>query len=129
MLVLLAAALKLAISSPLGSQQAQKDAAALSQVFSEALHQPVETSVAPHDDLPQLLAQATELHVLATSDPIPNDVIAARPGSPAGLVANLRTALLTMSKTAPGRQALDAVFHADGFAPADDADYTPLRRK
>src|SRR5215470_13377716 len=57
MLVLLAAALKLAISSPLGSQQAQKDAAELSKVFTEALHQPVEATVAAHDDLPQLLQQ------------------------------------------------------------------------
>src|SRR5438045_1625969 len=57
MLVLLAAALKLAISSPLGSQQAKHDAAELSKVLSDALQQPVETSVVPHDDLPALLAQ------------------------------------------------------------------------
>jgi len=256
MLVLLAAALKIAISAPLGSQQAQKDAAELSALFTEALHQPVEASVVGHDDLPLMLAhgqvdlawlsasqyvraapsvpvakllrgglpfyrsaifvrrgttkkltdlkgkrlafvsgqsgagyllalqvllgagftepdlryrtflgdhaavckaviegaadagatfandgrggalagcvetigpRAKELHVLATSDPIPNDVIAARPGTPSELVTTLRTALLSMSKTAPGREKLGAIFHADGFVPAEDADYAGLR--
>ena len=256
MLVLLAAALKLAISSPLGSQQAQKDAAELSALFTDALHQPVEAQVVSHDDLPLLLAQgkvdlawlsasqyvraapavpvakllrgglpfyrsavfarkgavkrltdlkgkrlafvseksgagyllalqvllgagftepdlryrtflgdhaavckavldgkadagatfandgrggalagcvetvgarAKELKVLATSDPIPNDVIAARPGAPTDLVSSLRTALLSLSRSAPGREKLGAIFHADGFVPADDADYNSLR--
>jgi phosphonate transport system substrate-binding protein len=256
MLVLLAAVLKLAISAPLGSQQAKQDAAQLSALFTEALHQPVEAQVAPHDDLPLMLAQgkvdfawlsasqyvraapsvpvakllrgglpfyrsavfarkgavkrltdlkgkrlafvseqsgagyllalrvllgagfneadlryrtflgdhaavckavldgaadagatfandgrggalagcvetvgsrAKELKVLATSDPIPNDVIAARPGAPTELVATVRSALLSLSQTAPGRDKLGAIFHADGFVPADDADYASLR--
>src|SRR5439155_7039788 len=72
-------------------------------------------------------ARAKELKVLATSDPIPNDVIAARPGAPTEMVSSLRTALLSLSRTAPGREKLGSVFHADGFVPADDADYNSLR--
>ena len=255
MFVLLAV-LKIALSSPLGSEQAQKDAARLAALLTEALHQQVEAQVVAHDDLPLLLAQgrvdlawlsssqylrarpavpvaklirgglpfyrsavfvrrdglkrltdlkgkrlafvseqsgagyllalqvfggagfveqdlrgrkflgdhaavcravldgaadagatfandgrggalagcaetvgarAKELRVLATSDPIPNDVIAARPGAPSQLVAALRSALLALSRTPQGRGETAQIFHADGFAPADDADYAPLR--
>src|SRR5260221_14604689 len=44
-----------------------------------------------------LAAPAKGLRVLATSDPIPNDVICARPGVPTELVTNLRTALLSLA--------------------------------
>lgn len=253
MLVLLAV-LKFAISSPLGAQQAARDAAELSKVLTGALRQEVQVSVAAHDDLPQLLAdgkvdfawlsasqyvrasgrarvvpvakllrgglpfyrsalfakkgafrkltdlkgkrlafvsegsgaghllalrilmgagfkaedlkaqkfygdhaavcravlegkadagatfandgrggtlagceetvgdEATKgLHVLATSEPIPNDLIAARPGAPAELIAEVRGSLLQLR--GPGL----AIFHADGFVPADDGDYAVLR--
>ncbi|MFN2548386.1 MAG: phosphate/phosphite/phosphonate ABC transporter substrate-binding protein [Myxococcales bacterium] len=255
-MLLLLAVLKFALSSPLGAQQAKQDAAQLSALLSDVLHQPVEASVVPHDDLPQMLAQgkidfawlsasqyvravpsvpvakllrgglpfyrsaifvrkgtvkrltdlkgkrlafvseqsgagyllalrvllgagfaepdlryrtflgdhaavckavlegeadagatfandgrggalagcvetlgarAKGLKVLATSDPIPNDVIAARPGAPTELVTSLRTALLSLASSPPGREQLNAVFHADGFVPADDADYAVLR--
>src|SRR5438552_9152847 len=240
MLVLLVAALKLAISSPLGSQQAKQDAVELSALFTDALHQPVEAQVVSHDDLPLLLAQgkvdlawlsasqyvratpsvavakllrgglpfyrsavfvrkngvkrltdlkgkrlafvseqsgagyllalavlagagftepdlrgkkflgdhaavckavlegaadagatfandgrggalagcqetvgdkAHELRVVATSDPIPNDVIALRPGAPVALRDELRTALLALSQSSDGRKLLAALFH------------------
>lgn len=255
-MIVLLAVLKIALSSPLGGEQAQKDAAQLAALLTEALHQPVEAQVAPHDDLPLLLAQgkvdfawlsssqyvrarpsvpvaklirgglpfyrsavfvrrggikrltdlkgkrlafvseqsgagyllalqvlsgagfveqdlrgrkflgdhaavckavldgtadggatfandgrggalagcvetvgarARGLRVLATSDPIPNDVIAARPGAPSGLVAAVRSALLALSRTPQGRAQAQQIFHADGFVPADDADYAPLR--
>lgn len=256
MMLLLAAALKFALSSPLGPEQARKDALDLSALLTGALHQPVEAQVAPHDELPLLLAQgkvdlawlsasqyvraapavpvakalrgglpfyrsaifarkgavkrltdlkgkrlafvsaqsgagylralqvltsagfteadlrgrkflgdhaavckavldgeadagatfandgrggalagcqetvgarAGELHVLATSDPIPNDVIAARPGAATALVADVRSALFSLSRTPEGREKLRAIFHADGFVAADDGDYAPLR--
>ena len=256
MFLILAAALKLAISSPLGAQQAQKDAAELSTMFTTLLHQPVEAQVVPHEDLPALLAQgkvdlawlsasqyvraapaepvakllrgglpfyrsavfvrkngvkrltdlkgkrlafvseqsgagyllalsvlagagftepdlrgrkflgdhaavckavldgtadagatfandgrggalagceqtlgarAKELRVLATSDPIPNDVIALRPGASTALRDQLRASLLALSQSTDGRKLLAALFHADGFVPAEDADYAPLR--
>lgn len=68
-----------------------------------------------------------QLRVLATSDPIPNDVVAVKPGAPAGLLPALRSALLSLSQSSDGRKKLDHLFHADAFVPADDADYAPLR--
>ena len=261
MLALLAAALKLALSSPLGAQQAEKDAAELSQLMTQLLHQEVSAQVVKHDELPALLAEgkvdvawlsagqyvdasarakvepaarllrggmpfyrsalfarrgtvkriealrgkrlafvseqssagylfarqilvasgfkdsdlrgakffgdhaavceavlegaadagatfandgrggklagcaetvgerARELRVLATSDPIPNDLVALRPGAPAGMVASVRSALLALSQSSDGRKKLDQVFHADAFVPAEDADYAPLRNR
>ena len=258
--VVLAAALKLALSSPLGAEQAQKDAADLSQLLTQALHQDVVAEVVPHDQLAPLLAQGLvdmawcsagqyvaasararvepvaklirggmpfyrsalfarrgavkkladlrgkrlafvseessagyllprqillsagfresdfrgvkflgdhaavckavlsgeaeagatfandgrggplagcaetmgpeavkQLHVLATSDPIPNDVVAVKPGAPPDLMAALRSALLSLSQSSDGRKKLEALFHADAFVPAEDADYAPLR--
>src|SRR5258707_2518305 len=251
MFLILAAALKLAISSPLGAQQAQKDAAELSTMFTTLLHQPVEAQVVPHEDLPALLAQGKvdlawlsasqyvraapaepvakllrgglpfyrsavfvrkngvkpltdlkgkrppfvseqsgagyllalsvlagagftepdlrgrkflgdhaavckavlegaadagatfandgrggalagcqetlgsektkELRVVATSDPIPNDVIALRPGASTALRDQLRASLLALSQSTDGRKLLAALFHADGFVPAGAA--------
>src|SRR5260370_29673737 len=57
MLALFAAALKLALSSPLGAQQAEKDAAELSQLMTQLLHQEVSAQVVKHDELPALLAE------------------------------------------------------------------------
>src|SRR5438105_3733127 len=57
MLVVLAAALKLSLSSPLGAQQAKQDAAELSQLMSQLLRQEVSAEVVKHDDLPALLAE------------------------------------------------------------------------
>ena len=259
LLVVLAAALKLAISSPLGAQQAQKDAADLSQLLTQLLKQDVTAEVVPHDALPAMLAEGRadlawcsagqyvdasararvepaaklirggmpfyrsalfarrsvkkltdlrgkrlafvseqssagyllarqillgagfrdadlrgakflgdhaavckavlageadagatfandgrggplagctetvgpdavkQLHVLATSDPIPNDVIAVKPGAPEGLLPAVRSALLSLSQSTDGRKKIDALFHADAFVPAEDADYAPLR--
>ena len=55
------------------------------------------------------------------------DVIALRPGAPAALRDELRTALLSLSQSSDGRKQLGALFHADGFVPAEDADYASLR--
>ncbi|HUJ24746.1 MAG TPA: PhnD/SsuA/transferrin family substrate-binding protein [Myxococcales bacterium] len=258
-LVVFAAALKLAISSPLGAEQAQKDAAGLSQLLTQLLKQEVTAEVVPHGDLPAMLAEGRadlawcsagqyvdasararvepaaklvrggmpfyrsalfarkqvkrladlrgrrlafvseqssagyvlprqillgagfteadlrgvkflgdhaavckavlsgeaaggatfandgrggplagcaetvgpdavkQLHVLATSDPIPNDVVAVRPGAPADLLPAVRSALLSLSQSSDGRRKLEQLFHADAFVPADDADYAPLR--
>jgi phosphonate transport system substrate-binding protein len=69
------------------------------------------------------------LRVLATSDPIPNDVVALRPEAPAEMVAAVRSALLGMAKTPEGKQKLQTLFHADAFVPAEDADYATLRER
>jgi len=71
--------------------------------------------------------RAQELTVLATSDPIPNDVVALRPGAPAEMVAAVRSALVSLSQSSDGRKDLDQLFHADAFVPAEDSDYAPLR--
>jgi phosphonate transport system substrate-binding protein len=67
------------------------------------------------------------LRVLATSDPIPNDVVALRPGAPRELHAAIREALLSLARSAEGRRELEAIFHADAFIAADDADFALLR--
>jgi phosphonate transport system substrate-binding protein len=67
--------------------------------------------------------------VLATSDPIPNDVVAVRPEAPAEMVADVRSALLGLAKTPEGKKKLETLFHADAFVPAEDADYAPLREQ
>jgi phosphonate transport system substrate-binding protein len=74
-------------------------------------------------------AKTKELKVMATSDPIPNDVVALRPEAPAALVADVRSALLGMAKTPEGAQKLQTLFHADAFVPAEDADYASLREQ
>lgn len=71
--------------------------------------------------------RASELKVISTSDPIPNDVIAVRPGYPAEGYAALRAALLGLAATEEGKKLLADVFHGDGFSPSDDADFALLR--
>ncbi len=69
-----------------------------------------------------------ELKVLATSDPIPNDVVALRPQVPAELAAALRKALVGLGSTLDGMHRINALFHADAFAAADDGDFLLLRQ-
>ena len=71
--------------------------------------------------------RANELKVISTSDPIPNDVIAVRPGYPAEGYAALRAAFLGLAGTEEGKKVLTDVFHGDGFSPSDDADFALLR--
>ena len=71
--------------------------------------------------------QVSELKVLAISDPIPNDVFALKEGSSSADFAALRAALIDLDKTADGKKVLAEHFHSDGFIPAEDGDYSPLR--
>jgi phosphonate transport system substrate-binding protein len=73
--------------------------------------------------------KAKGLRVLATSEPIPNDVVAIRPEATAEMVAEVRSALLGLAKTPEGKKKLETLFHADAFVPAEDADYAPLREE
>jgi phosphonate transport system substrate-binding protein len=76
----------------------------------------------------QTLGQKTaDLKVLAVSDPIPNDVIAVRPGYPADGFAALRAALDGLRNTAEGKRVLDEVFHSDAFVSSDEGDFDLLR--
>jgi phosphonate transport system substrate-binding protein len=71
--------------------------------------------------------KATELKVISISDPIPNDVIAVRPGFSLDDYAALRTALLALGDSAEGKKALGEVFFGEAFVPSQDGDFTLLR--
>lgn len=69
-----------------------------------------------------------ELKVIATSDPIPNDVFALKPGTPPEVVEQLRAALIGLSSRPEGKQQLTDLFHADAFVAAADDDFALLRQ-
>ena len=71
--------------------------------------------------------KATALKVISTSDPIPNDVIAVRPGFSVDDFAALRVLLLGLARTPEGKAALSEVFVSDAFVASEDADFTMLR--
>lgn len=58
---------------------------------------------------------ATSLVVVAVTKPIPNDVVAARPGLPADSLKALKTMLLDLSQDEDGKAILVTVFKADSF--------------
>jgi len=70
---------------------------------------------------------ASRLRIIATSAPIPNDVIAARPGLSEPEADRIRQAFLTLADSAEGRELLQAVFKADGFAELGEGDFEPVR--
>src|SRR5262249_9950432 len=64
--------------------------------------------------------------VIDAVGPIPNDVVAVRPGLPGGQKDRLRDALSDMHRTEAGRGEMQAIFHADGFVPANDTDFAAV---
>src|SRR5260221_1055359 len=56
-MLFLLAVLRFAISSPLGEEQAHKDAAQVSALLTRVLQQEVTAEVVAHDELPLLLSQ------------------------------------------------------------------------
>jgi phosphonate transport system substrate-binding protein len=64
---------------------------------------------------------------ITSSDPIPTEVIAARPTINRVLALKLGSAFASMSDTSTGRQVLSAVFHADGFGSPLDSDFDSVR--
>lgn len=73
--------------------------------------------------------RAGEIRVLALSDPIPGDTIAARPGLAESDRRTIAAALLGMSADPEGREILQRVFNrADGFVRPEVAAYEPVRR-
>jgi hypothetical protein len=67
------------------------------------------------------------IKVIDEIGPIPNDVIAVRADLPAPIVSRVRDTLLKMSVTDDGKARLKEIFNADGFAPASDDDFAPVR--
>lgn len=59
--------------------------------------------------------------------PIPNDVVAVRASLDPALRDRLREALMEMRRSEAGKAELRAIFHADGFVPANDTDFTTVR--
>ena len=75
------------------------------------------------------LAEASEipLRVLATTDPIPCDAIAHRPGLPTGIVERLAKTLVEVEDDELGRKVLTEVFHTTGMMRADLRIYDAVR--
>jgi eukaryotic-like serine/threonine-protein kinase len=75
------------------------------------------------------LAGATEvpLRVLATTDPIPCDAIAHRPGLPTGIVERLAKTLVEVEDDPLGKSVLTEVFHTTGMMRADLRIYDAVR--
>jgi phosphonate transport system substrate-binding protein len=65
--------------------------------------------------------------VIDAVGPIPNDVVAVRPGLPGGQKDKLRDTLAEMHRTEAGRTEMKTIFHADGFVPANDTDFAAVR--
>ncbi|HUS33476.1 MAG TPA: phosphate/phosphite/phosphonate ABC transporter substrate-binding protein, partial [Kofleriaceae bacterium] len=75
------------------------------------------------------LAQASDvpLRVLATTDPIPCDAIAHRPGLPSGIVERLAKTLVEVDDDPMGREVLTQIFHTTGMVRADLRIYDAVR--
>lgn len=72
--------------------------------------------------------EAAKLRVVAVSERIPNEVIAARPGFDEGLAGQLAGIFANLSETDAGRTLLRQVFRADGFGLALEQDFDPVRQ-
>jgi phosphonate transport system substrate-binding protein len=62
--------------------------------------------------------EAAKLSIISISKPIPNDVVAVRPGCSPEVATSLKDALVSLATDDAGRKILAAVFKADGFADA-----------
>ena len=71
-------------------------------------------------------AERDQITWIAETPPIPEAGIAARDGMDTGVLAKLRTALLQMHGPAYA-PLLKRLYNIDGFGPADDRDYDPVR--
>ncbi len=71
---------------------------------------------------------ASDFRVIAASGPVPNDVIAARPGFDERLVEPVLTAFAGMARDEEGRRVLREVFHADGWGVAVEGDFEAVAR-
>jgi phosphate/phosphite/phosphonate ABC transporter binding protein len=69
----------------------------------------------------------TPLRVLATTDPIPCDAIAHRPGLAQGLVERLAKTMVEVDDDPQGREVLKDVFHTTGMMRADLRIYDAVR--
>ena len=75
----------------------------------------------------QIGMDADAFAVLDAVGPIPNDVVAVRSGLPSEQKEKLQEALSEMHRSEAGRAEMKAIFHADGFVPANDTDFAAVR--
>jgi phosphate/phosphite/phosphonate ABC transporter binding protein len=68
----------------------------------------------------------SDFRIVASSGPIPNDVIAARPDFDERLVTPVLGALGGMARTEEGRRVLKGVFHADAWGVAVEGDFKAI---
>jgi len=69
---------------------------------------------------------ASDFRILALSAPIPNDVVAARPGFDEQVTETALQVFARMSQTEAGRQILRDVFHVDGWGVAVEGDFAAV---
>lgn len=66
---------------------------------------------------------ASDFRIIAAGGPVPNDVIAARPGLDERLLPPVLAAFAGMARDQEGRRVLREVFHADGWGVAVEGDF------
>jgi len=71
--------------------------------------------------------EVAQIRPLAFSKPLPSDNVAVRDDLPPALVARLRTAFVSMSRTPVGKRLLWELYHIDGFVNSTPQDYAPVR--
>jgi phosphonate transport system substrate-binding protein len=73
------------------------------------------------------ISVANQIHGIASSDPIPSEVIAARAGFDMDFALKVGGIFASMGETPAGRDVLKNVFRADSFGLALDSDLDPVR--
>ncbi|MBU6427807.1 MAG: phosphate/phosphite/phosphonate ABC transporter substrate-binding protein [Cyanobacteria bacterium REEB65] len=72
-------------------------------------------------------SQRRQIIPIALSRPIPNDLFCVRADLDSALVSRLEHALLALQTSHSGSRLLHEIYDIDGFEPAHNADYNPVR--
>ena len=70
---------------------------------------------------------AKDLHIIATSAPIPNDAIVLRPGLDPAEAERVRKTFVGLAEDTTGKALLASVFKAEGFVEAGADDFEPVK--
>jgi phosphonate transport system substrate-binding protein len=71
--------------------------------------------------------ERAKIRILGITPPIPADTLAVRRDLDSALSSSIKKAFLSLSSTPAGRARIKALYHVDGFAAANPADYEPVR--
>lgn len=66
--------------------------------------------------------------VIAKTEPIPNDTVAASKDLPTDIAERIKSGLLAVAKSDEGRRTALELYGIDGLVPAQDSDFDPIRR-